>query len=786
MAMAGRQPEQGEASRESSFGLDHFLRRLDSNDAEVGAAAAVPGVATQPQASPSNSIPALVSNYDALSPNPANPWQYLSLSNPPSPTSQRDYYNQFNAHSSLYPSGGHFQRDLAAEWMFEELEQQRVVSQAHNQNVGASSRAPTMSPHSFQPPAPSRSSILVQRRAAREQANNPDGANSQEENGVSEQSEANFMYEEGFAAWYRSGGYLRGPDLAAPIHGPQAALFESLARLDTQSSDSTSGVSQFDGRNVDGEARMRSWERGMTSQYVASAGTREMQDGTLPWPSRAPPTSEAGAPGGSTRSANSVDTPSNTSLSSGSGGDDSDDEECTRIDPPGSASGNGNSSGKRKSPEQSGEEGNDSARTSSEAELKKTASSLPRKKSSFKKPREPRYAIKTRSDVDIMDDGFKWRKYGQKAVKNSPHPRNYYRCTTPQCPVRKRVERSHEDSGLVITTYEGMHTHQTPGFRGPAPVGGYFAERPPHLNPGLFQCNTGPPGPAGFGPRFPFPPEFSLAALHQLRILQQTARSLQGLAQHQSTGMPPGPPFPGSNLQRESLRRAQLFLGLHDPTFGSVKQEPFQFTTQDFMALRSANPGLSFPVRNFQAPGGAGFLDRMHMMRPQQMRPRAGPPPPPPPPPPARHLPPMPDSHYPDYSPPPTDTDLVRRVLEAEEQELSGGDGPNSNTDDMANVDSSSPFNHGGRPASPQDFASQIQNSLRSRVELERQRSLQRSSQPPLRPGLLRRREAGGSSDNLVAAGSSSQRRQPPNDDDSLVDGLILQEMVKPGDNMSR
>jgi hypothetical protein len=49
-------------------------------------------------------------------------------------------------------------------------------------------------------------------------------------------------------------------------------------------------------------------------------------------------------------------------------------------------------------------------------------SNRPRKKSSFKPPREPRYAIKTRTDVDIMDDGFKWRKYGQKAVKNSPHP----------------------------------------------------------------------------------------------------------------------------------------------------------------------------------------------------------------------------------------------------------------------------------------------------------------------------------------------------------------------------
>lgn len=35
----------------------------------------------------------------------------------------------------------------------------------------------------------------------------------------------------------------------------------------------------------------------------------------------------------------------------------------------------------------------------------------------------PRIAFHTRSTEDILDDGFKWRKYGQKAVKNSTHPR---------------------------------------------------------------------------------------------------------------------------------------------------------------------------------------------------------------------------------------------------------------------------------------------------------------------------------------------------------------------------
>lgn len=40
-----------------------------------------------------------------------------------------------------------------------------------------------------------------------------------------------------------------------------------------------------------------------------------------------------------------------------------------------------------------------------------------------KKDSKDRVAFKTMSDVEILDDGFKWRKYGKKMVKNSPNPR---------------------------------------------------------------------------------------------------------------------------------------------------------------------------------------------------------------------------------------------------------------------------------------------------------------------------------------------------------------------------
>jgi hypothetical protein len=40
--------------------------------------------------------------------------------------------------------------------------------------------------------------------------------------------------------------------------------------------------------------------------------------------------------------------------------------------------------------------------------------------------RQPRFAFMTKSEVDHLEDGYRWRKYGQKAVKNSPYPRYAY------------------------------------------------------------------------------------------------------------------------------------------------------------------------------------------------------------------------------------------------------------------------------------------------------------------------------------------------------------------------
>lgn len=44
--------------------------------------------------------------------------------------------------------------------------------------------------------------------------------------------------------------------------------------------------------------------------------------------------------------------------------------------------------------------------------------------------REPRVVVQTTSEVDILDDGYRWRKYGQKVVKGNPNPRSYLKSST--------------------------------------------------------------------------------------------------------------------------------------------------------------------------------------------------------------------------------------------------------------------------------------------------------------------------------------------------------------------
>nr|QFI57445.1 WRKY50 [Glycyrrhiza glabra] len=61
----------------------------------------------------------------------------------------------------------------------------------------------------------------------------------------------------------------------------------------------------------------------------------------------------------------------------------------------------------------------------------------------------------------VSNDGYNWRKYGQKLVKGSEFPRSYYKCTYPNCEVKKLFERSH-DGQITEIIYKGTHDHPKP------------------------------------------------------------------------------------------------------------------------------------------------------------------------------------------------------------------------------------------------------------------------------------------------------------------------------------
>lgn len=59
------------------------------------------------------------------------------------------------------------------------------------------------------------------------------------------------------------------------------------------------------------------------------------------------------------------------------------------------------------------------------------------------------------------EDGYNWRKYGQKLILGSKYPRSYYRCTyrkAKNCLATKQVQRTDEVPAVFEIAYKGKHT----------------------------------------------------------------------------------------------------------------------------------------------------------------------------------------------------------------------------------------------------------------------------------------------------------------------------------------
>ncbi|KAF6145840.1 hypothetical protein GIB67_028835, partial [Kingdonia uniflora] len=63
--------------------------------------------------------------------------------------------------------------------------------------------------------------------------------------------------------------------------------------------------------------------------------------------------------------------------------------------------------------------------------------------------------------VGSHEDGYNWRKYGQKIIQGDKYPRGYYRCTHSSyqdCKAKKQVQRIDDDASIVEISYQGKHT----------------------------------------------------------------------------------------------------------------------------------------------------------------------------------------------------------------------------------------------------------------------------------------------------------------------------------------
>nr|USN24506.1 WRKY transcription factor [Panax notoginseng] len=159
--------------------------------------------------------------------------------------------------------------------------------------------------------------------------------------------------------------------------------------------------------------------------------------------------------------------------------------------------------------------------------------------------REPRVVVQTTSEVDILDDGYRWRKYGQKVVKGNPNPRSYYKCTNGGCTVRKHVERASHDLKSVITTYEGKHNHDVPAARNSS-----------HANPGI--SNSGPSQSAAAVQTQAHRPDPSQVQNNMPRFKRPHSLGLFGLPGRQQLGPPNGFGFGMNQLGLDNLGMAGL------------------------------------------------------------------------------------------------------------------------------------------------------------------------------------------------------------------------------------
>merc|ERR1711865_169765 len=90
--------------------------------------------------------------------------------------------------------------------------------------------------------------------------------------------------------------------------------------------------------------------------------------------------------------------------------------------------------------------------------------------------------------IEDPNDGYRWRKYGEKVLANQNRHRVYYRCTHHNCPAKKRreVDPATGNCDRVVTT---QHNHEPP----PKKIGLQTAAPPTAKRACSIQTSAPPP-----------------------------------------------------------------------------------------------------------------------------------------------------------------------------------------------------------------------------------------------------------------------------------------------------
>lgn len=195
---------------------------------------------------------------------------------------------------------------------------------------------------------------------------------------------------------------------------------------------------------------------------------------------------------------------------------------------------------------------------------------------------DERNTVELETDADNIDDGYRWRKYGQKTVKGNLYPRSYYKCTHPGCNVRKQVERSGKNARMLSTTYEGTHSHEAPSA----------------ISMRNMPRRTALPGRVGFASARPPLPEGALAG--------SGSKGMQ-----QSTSVPVILAQPGMGLSAGTVQLA----------LPNGMQAGLQFTLPAGMPANQVAAAIAQVAQlEKSARSGAGLLGMQHQKQQQQQQ----------------------------------------------------------------------------------------------------------------------------------------------------------------------